>query len=95
MKATLKDVIRKAFKSPSFLNQLLKDPDRALERADLELSPRNLRSLKRKLGQDYKLSGRDLFRFCVDLRNQQRDPPPPWNPRTFPQEIIRAKRGQR
>jgi len=48
-RATLPEVGQRAFTDANFWKALRKDPESALEKADMELSPAKLRELKRLL----------------------------------------------
>ena len=93
-KVTLQAVFLLALDDRKFLNALLRDPETALSRAKLKLSPRDLIKLKRMLrsrkwknlnkmlARKYTILGSDLLRILLTGMPvplaRQPWPPPPW-----------------
>jgi len=93
-KVTLKTVYLLALDKKKFLNALLKNPEKALYRAGLILSPGDFKKLNRlvkskrgkalpgMLARRYKIKGSDLSRFLLTCGNvpavAKPWPPPPW-----------------
>ncbi len=93
MKVTLNEVIQKAYQNQGFLNQLVRDPVRAVKRAGLELSGPDLKILKRKLEQQYRISGKNILRYFSAFfvtEKTKPGPPPPWTQRLQPPKEFRV-----
>jgi len=71
-RVSLKLVANKCIKDPSFFRALLRDPQRALERARLKLSAKDLRHLKRLLSD--KTAMKDFVKYSKLIRKYTRTP---------------------
>jgi hypothetical protein len=81
--AKLIDVIRLVYKNPHFLDSLLRDANKALKDAGLELSPKEKAKLNKMLNEPLQNTGREVLKLLSQINAKEMDkaappPEPPW-----------------
>jgi hypothetical protein len=90
MKATLKEIIRKASKDKKFLNALTKSARGALKDYDLELSTSDFEVLRNLIGGKGSTKERRLLRSIAVQAGFGMPWPPPWD-KLFLRDIIKPR----
>jgi hypothetical protein len=81
--AKLIDVVRLAYKNPHFLDSLLRDVDKALKDAGLELSQKEKAKLHKLMNEPLQNTGREVLKLLSQINAKEIDknappPEPPW-----------------
>ena len=82
-KNAYKRIIVKAINDRKFLDALLKNPRRALEKAGFVVTDKFIRRLKHAFKQKRRISGSEFLRMGNKFSKGVPPPPPPWVLRGF------------